>query len=518
MTNPRLASARNGEPTAIYGTRHLHSRVAPGEEGARFARRCVDRTYHLVLIIGPGLGHCYSSFRRLLPEARLIGLSLSGALCAAQVTRPDGSWNHDGGEPLDDFLTRELCDLDASSVLVVEWPPVVAAFQDAALTVRTVVSSHLRRGYASLVTQGATGRRWLRNQVFNFCNARPVTLSRSGSPVCAAVLVGSGPTAEWILPRLHAIRERLELWVTSSALDATIRHGLRPDVVVVTDAAVYAGEHLRPVVRGLLRDTPVAAPLSATRAISGCTQVALINEGDTVDQELFSRARIRAPLILPHGTVSATAAALIRSTGRLPIVCTGIDFAFRGERSHARPHLSELYRRTGANRLLPEATQVYELIRAHDRLDENWTSSPSLLAYADWFRSVGSPRFKPIHSLAPSPAFDPDLHLDLERLESLEPQYSRIAAARSPSAQQTRERIVLQTLGALLETVREAAPPDRPRDLESSSPVFATLATRLALPELLRWYRGDAASDRVCWDEVRMTVERELRSIREGLR
>ncbi len=518
MTDLRLATARNGEPTAILGTRHLHSRVAPGEEALRFVRQCVDRRYHLVLVIGPGLGHCYAPFRQLLPGARLIGLSLSGALSSAQHARPDGSWDPETGEPLADFLTRELSDLDSSSVLVVEWPPTVAALPQTAEMVRAEVTAHLRRAHSSLVTQGASGRRWLRNQVFNFSRATPVTLSRTGAGVCAAVLVGAGPSAEQTLPRLRSMRDRLELWITSSALDTTIRHGLRPDVIVVTDAALYAGEHLRPVVCGRLRDTPVAAPLSATRAISRCRRLALLAEGDVVDQELFSRAGLSPPLIPPHGTVSATAAALIRSTGDLPIVCTGIDFAWCCERSHARPHLSEVYRRASASRLQPEQTQVYAIVRTHTRLDERWTTSPSLLAYSEWFRSVGRSRFAPIHSLQPSPAIGLTTEIAPAVLDSLEPKYGRVTAgALSPPGEREREDVVRRTIDDLLEAVRMAAPPDHPRDLESSAPVFAALAVRLALPELLRWYRSDAHDDRVRWDEVRMTVEEELRSTREQI-
>ncbi len=510
MTGLRITTARNGEPTAILGTRHLHSRVSPREEAARFVIRQIDRSCRLVLVIGPGLGHSFAALRELLPEARLFGLSLSSELAQAQHWRPDRGWDPGSDEPLRVFLTRELSDLDSSSVLVLEWPPVVAAFPKVAESVRAEVSAHLRRGHASLVTRGASGRRWLRNQIFNFRHGAPAAFRRSGSGISAAVLIGSGPSAERIIPGLGVLRDRLEFWVTGSALDAVVRLGLRPDVVVVTDAAVYAGEHLRPAISGLLRDAPVAAPLSATRAVAGCERLVVLSEGDVVEEELFTRAGLSAPLIPPHGTVSATAAALIRTTGDLPIVCVGVDFAWRSGRSHARPHLSEIYRRTTAHRCSPEETQVYALARGQEPLCGEWTSSPSLLAYSEWFHSVGRLRFAPIHSLSTSPAAASLPAIGLDHLASLEPRYQRISCAPSPLLPEAeRTRIARQTLCSLIRTSRTARPPDRPRDLETACPSFASLAVKLALPQLLRWYRDDH-DQRDRWAGIQAIVEQEL--------
>ena len=513
MSRPEPALARNGEPTAICGSRHLHSRFAPSQEADRFIRRHIDGQYHAVIVIGPGLGYCFAALRQHLPDAYLIGCSLSSDLAARMCEQPDRAWHPHHQLALHDFLTRELTDLDTASLLVIEWPPVVEAFPAIAVEIRRTVAVHLRRSHASLMTQGAAGRRWLRNCVHNYSLVRPVAPRRQGSGIAAAVLVGAGPSGEDALPSLVSIRQQIELWVTGSALDTTIRHGLVPDVVVVTDPAVYATEHLRAIVSGRFGNVPVAAPLSATRGISRCGRVFVISEGDPFDHALFARAG-SAPVIPPHGTVSATAAALIRWSGGVPIVCVGLDFAWRSDRSHARPHLSETYWRAGADRLATEASAVYAQTIGHrdvSRWADEWRTNDTLSTYAEWFRTHAAARFAPLTALVPSPSIDGIPVTGPSDLRRLDPAYGRIRwTDLSWPPGPVRRRILDEHLRLALETTRRAREPARPRDLERSEPALANLATRLALPELLRWYRGPGPQRPELWRDLRSAIEREL--------
>jgi hypothetical protein len=522
VSRPELLLARNGEPTAVLGSRHLHSRFAPSEEADRFVRQHINARYQAVIVIGPGLGYCFAALRQHLPDAHLIGCSLSSDLAQSMRTHPDGLWHprHEG--TLHDFLTRELTDLDTASLLVVEWPPVAEAFPAVASEVRRTVSVHLRRGHGSLVTQGAAGRRWLRNRVHNYRHVRPAMPHRHGRGIAAAVLVGAGPSGEEALRHLASARDRIELWVTGSALDTTIRHGLTPDVVVVTDAAVYATEHLREVIAGRYGSVPVAAPLSATRGISRCGRVYVLSEGDPFEHALFARAGYPAPIVPPHGTVSATAAALIRQSGGVPIVCVGLDFAWRSDRSHARPHLSETYRRAAAGRLAPEATTVYAQTADHRHIGEpggEWRTNSTLSTYAEWFRTDASSRYAPITALDPSPAIDGIPVIDPSVLHRLNPAYGRIGwtDVHWPPLP-VRRRILTEQLHLALETTRGAREPARPRDLGRSEPALASLAARLALPELLRWYQDAEPRRSARWDDVRSAIERELSGALDGVR
>lgn len=509
MNRLQIFRARSGDLTAQFGPRQLHSRFDPRKEADRFVSEAAEPATRII-VIGPGLGYAIASLRTAMPRAKIIACSLCTKLSERLVAAPDVGWNPASRRALDEILSAELSDLATSSLLVLEWSPVVEAFADQARIVRECVSAHLRRSQASLVTQGAFGRRWLRNRLHNYLHARPFIPTYGAPTVRAVVLAGAGPSLEAALPHLARRRESLELWVTGSALDAVVGAGVRPDAVVVTDAAVYATEHLRSVLAGPLSEVPVAAPLSASRGVAGCSRLVVISEGDAVDRALLPDSPA-PPLVPPHGTVTASAAQLVRGITPAPIVLVGVDFAWKDERSHARPHLAETYRRVGANRLLPESRQVFESTRTHRRLPDGWSADRSLDTYAEWFESAAPDLFSPISALEPSPRLHGLARIHPSALDALPARFPRTEWAPAPWPEPTeRRRRIRDYLHSSAELVRQAAPPSDPASIEAAIPRCAELATRLALPQLLRWYNGAEDRRPALWDDLVRTVGDEL--------
>jgi hypothetical protein len=340
----------------------------------------------------------------------------------------------------------------------------------------------------------------------------------SEQSISAIVLVGSGPSAEVSLAALAPLRERLEIWVTGSALDAALSRGIEPDLVVVTDAALYAAEHLRSITAVSGGRTPIAAPLGATRGIASAAGVFVISEGERMDSALLAPPFEESPVVPPHGTVSATGAMLARMLGPVPIVCVGLDFAWSDGRSHARPHLSESYRRATATRLEPETTPLYAETREHSLIDSEWTTSRSLTAYAEWFAREAAGRLDPLFMLHASPALtgvtEIGIH-DIERLPRRFPKRTWVEATWAGTAERRRRvRAYLSEAKRLVERTGEPSAPTRFEDL---SPAFAELAIRLALPSLLRWYRRGDSEPGDAWQEVRTTVGEELAAAEEAI-
>jgi hypothetical protein len=433
------------------------------------------------------------------------------------VAHADATWQPDR-ESIDRFLTRELTDLDTASLTVLEWQPAIEASPEAAMRVRAALSRHVSEAQASLVTRGAFGRRWYRNRIHNYLNITPVAPRPATRRIAAVVIAGAGPGLERGIPTIAAARERIELWATSSALSALAHAGLCPDLVVATDAALYAWEHLRPLVAHA--DVPVAAPLAATRGLSACARVAPLAEHDPEDEALLSPRRTGIPSVAPQGTVTATAAGLARQLTGAPIVVGGADFAWLEGRSHVRPHLSNVYRHAAASRLAPLTTAVYDSARSHTDLGNGWTSDRTLATYARWFASQATERYAPFSVLAPSPALAGMPAAGESQLAGMPCAHSGVAwhPLDWPTGDERRQTVRARVRD-LRDVVRTAEPPAAAHRFSVERPLLAHVAASLALPELLRWFRPESGSATTggerAWEDLRAALTTELDSMEE---
>ncbi len=515
--NPlHLFPARSGDLTASWNERQLHSRFDPRAEADRFLESGPGIARVFVLI-GPGLGYLISSIRRRYPHARVLAFALHAELSRNLVEPPDALWTPESDTGLAAFLSRHISDLATASVAVHEWSPVADSFPSEAEAIRTAVSTHLRTSHASLVTQGATGRRWLRNRIFNYVHANPCRLIPGDRKIRAVALVAAGPSLEKALPHLRAHRDTLDVWTTGSALEAVLARGIRPDLVVVTDASLYAAEHIRANLTSRDARVPVAAPLCATRALAGCERLLVLSENDSVDRALLGGDQ-SIPIIPPHGTVTATCALLIRALTPAPILLLGADFAWAEDRSHARPHLSEVYRQKDANRLDPASSRVYEGCRANQPVGDGWTTSQALRTYAEWFEAEAKRRLAPVFALDPSPVLRGVPELAPDGIRRFSARFAGIGWTRAEwTSPESRTAAARAYLAGAREHAAGARQPARGVDLESSSPELAELAIRLCLPDLLHWARSSGDERFAAWEALIGSVTQELDSCLELL-
>jgi len=512
----KLFAARSGDLTASWNDRQLHSRFDPRVEADRFLDSG-PAAARVFVIIGPGLGYLIASIRARYPYASVLALAVHPQLSRNLVEPPNALWTPETGVTPGTFLSHHMTDLATASVAVLEWAPVTASFPSQADSIRTAVSAYLRSSHASLVTQGATGRRWLRNRVFNYLHARRIRPTSADRLIRAVALVTAGPSLERSLPRLTAHRDSIEVWTTGSALEAVIARGIRPDVVVVTDASFYATEHIRAALTDPNAEAPVAAPLCATRGIAGCERLLALSESDTVDRALLGEDT-STPIVPPHGTVTATCALLIRTLTAAPILLIGADFAWEAERSHARPHLSEVYREKDVNRLAPASTRVYEGWRSTERVTDRWTTNESLRAYADWFETEAPQRLAPVYALDPSPVLHAIPDLAPGGIDRLPLRYRGIAWTDIASDErELRASRVRAYLERAKKTAGRASQPATTADLEADHPELTELAVRLCLPDLLRWDRSSGENRSAAWTRVIAAVIEELDSCLEFL-
>jgi hypothetical protein len=365
-----------------------------------------------VLLLGAELGHAARAILRLCPGARLLPVYYSAELAAHG---PPG-WSPASRETLLAHLRQELT--DAEGLAILEWPASARLFPEVSRDARRQAAQLLRELRGGLATTAAVGRRWLRNSLDNFLGIERV-LSPEAPPRQRPILIAaSGPSLQPALSTLVRLRERIGLWALPSAAECLLAHGLVPDLVVLTDPGWYALAHLFPLrSAGATLAMPLSAAPGAWNLSGG---VLLLAQEALYEQALLAAASYPAPLVLPQGTVAATAMELaLRRTPR-EVIVAGLDLCFRDVLGHARPNLFERVLESGSCRLQPLHHRRFSwaLELAPRRLAGGSRTGLALETYAGWFASRPPDRrlYRLLPSEVPLPGFRSLELSDLDRL------------------------------------------------------------------------------------------------------
>ena len=491
----RFSIAQSGDTTATVADRYIHSRFDPAREASRF----VDGLGELpgtAVIIGAGLGYITGAIRERRADCHTVAIHLSASLADRAVHTADHSWHPGLGANIDQFVATSIHPVETGSIAVIHWPAATRAFPEVTATCEQAISAALARLQAAFMTEGSTGRRWIRNTAINYRIAQPVVLVPTGRNVSACVIAAAGPTLERSFEVLAQIRDRVSLWALGSAVEPLMAASLTPDLVITTDAAQYATAHLRRLLAGTPErsrgDTSVAAPLGASRGVFQ-HPVAVLAQNDELE-DLFLEAGLHERASAPAaGTVAATALRLALTAQPWPVVFAGLDLATYQLRSHARPHLSERYQHASSDRLVPLGSQGYGLSLGQPHLSDGWRGTRAFGVYSDWFRGYDTDGR--VRRLFPSPMECGFPSIEPDELGSL-PATSRSLRpkpARWPDARE-RTRIAMRVLNELRNVIDEfatmsSAAPWRALD---ENRIAALALMRLAPRDLIRWYQGDA--------------------------
>ncbi len=486
-----FTTARSGAPIVRYSGRSLVSTVDPLREAQRFVIQAPPEG-SVVIVIGAVCDYLARALKAIRTDTRALSIHLHPSTAAPALTDPDAWWpGH--RQPLFDFLSARISESDALRVSVIEWKPACDAFACASTDARETVVQFVRQNQASLVTVGALGRVWLRNLVCNYPAIKPARISREAAGrYAAAVVVASGPSLEQGIRSIRSVRGDVFVLATGSAIECLLANGITPDMAIVTDGSPFASEQLRSIVDAAI---PVAAPLTACRAIGDVSGVIPFIQDSFLEPDLLAFQH-EAPITLAsHGTVTASAIALLRMLDSWPILVAGLDCAWFAGRSHARPHIAERYRDVASTRLVPSATAGYAATRDHTRVGSGWTQDRSLATYAQWFARSATSRFAPLCIIEPSPALS-----TLDRCDSpptIGPRtHLGIAVAPaecpSPAARRLLLRSRLEALARETSDVLLHAP-------AASTPLPASVfdaGRRVAISELLRYERDPSPTSR----------------------
>ena len=404
-------TAQSGALTARVDGIALHSPYDPAREARRFVEASLGHhAPSAVVVLGEGLGYVSEAVESLYPGTRLIRIFYSKEVMTMGNTRrrgagadasaaagPGGSgaaWCPGRKDGLNVFLAASLGELDLEGLRLIEWPPSARIFPAVSRNANDSVHRLVQELNGSLATTLAAGRLWMRNAIANFI-AIDSTLVGALCPADRPVLIAApGPSLEDAASLIEEVRSRVELWALPSSSLLLRDRGLSADLLVMTDPGYYSLHH----VQFSAPSCPLAMPLSAARGawnlpwISGQEPPAapfLLAQPDFFEKALLEEAGLQTPLVVPHGTVAATALDLALASTGGPVIVAGLDMCTRDISLHARPNAFDRLLHLQSTRLSPHYSLSFQRAAAQ-RVEQvpgvaGVRASPSLRTYAGWF-------------------------------------------------------------------------------------------------------------------------------------
>jgi hypothetical protein len=347
VTSAEVVECRDGGVTVpLADGTFLHSRYNPQREAEKFVDRFYRPDAGAFVLLGVGLGYSLLELQRRSHDLQTIfALELNTPVLRAGMEHLDWSPVLESSrtvvstgtdvahirQSIKNFLHTQY----VSEIVILELPSARRIWVGAFEAVRDLIAHEVSVWQTELNTLRMTGRAFDRNVIRNIPNfvGSPSLVSKegawSGRP---AVIVGAGPGLEDHLDVLREKQEALAVFAVGKAAKPLREAGIRVDLVFHTDphesgVGVYAEEDF---------EFPVVYDFDANPdAIRRFTGERYGVYAEDMTPPLYRECLGERPVLLKGLSVAHSAFSMARFLGADPVYLVGVDFAFRGEQSHA---------------------------------------------------------------------------------------------------------------------------------------------------------------------------------------
>ncbi|MBN1409832.1 MAG: DUF115 domain-containing protein [Spirochaetales bacterium] len=435
-----IQKAKSGSITATYNGINLHSVYDPEREAEKFIRETIkEPSPSLIIVCGCPVAHLLKTIKTKYPDTKTIALFYSGEIEKASRETAHTQWSPAHNEDLRNYLLKEINELDLDSLQIIEWAPSRKIFPEISGMINTQLNQVINEYKANIVTTSVFGVRWIKNTLLNFVNIEKTYRLTSRKSDKTVWITGSGPSLEKSASLLRTWQENVFIISLPSSLQFLTVHGIKPDLVLLTDPGYYSLWHL------FLNEqsSPVfAMPFSAVNGICRvATGILPLLQPYFFEKEITRHAGLTPPVVPSHGTVAATALDLSLQITSGKIILSGLDFAYRDIQSHIRPSGFENRIAEKSGRLSPFYSRTFSRA-VHFAPEKNGgtgkRTSRSLTLYWNWFNTLPpavKSRLVQFHA-TPNPLQDIDI-ADKNKVE-------KMMAANKPAAS---EKLITDVTG-----------------------------------------------------------------------
>ena len=364
------------------------------------------------ILIEPGLGYIIPVLREKFKESKIIVLHADESFVSEEAHSNTAVLHSAETEKVQDFLEKEVPDVDASLIRIIEWRPSLNYYKEAYIKLFSHAVEFIKRTDAEKRTTAAFGKRWFKNFFRNLGIVEKTVLYKDSSvPV---IITGSGPSLETALPVIKKKQDSCLILAASSSVMALANAGIWADLVIATDGGQWALKHIYPFYRNASPSSAGSCAASAgsctasALAVNLCaalpsqcidTPSLILNDGSFWQSIVLHELSLPSIIIAQKGTVTASAVELALVLSRGNIYLAGMDLSVNDIRTHVRPYGFDYLLFNGANRFSPVYSQSF--IRS-DMLHHGG----SMNIYAAWFKNQLALWPKRIFSVTGSEIFE----------------------------------------------------------------------------------------------------------------
>jgi len=317
-------------------------------------------------------------------DSRIIALHVDDSIKASENHTNAVSLYSNDPLTVQAFLEKEIPDIDASLIRIIEWRPSMNHYREAYVKLLSTVVEFIKRTNAEKRTTTYFGRRWIKNFLKNLKLLNQTVIYRKAQiPV---IVTGSGPGLETALPVIRNMQNNCLVLAASSSVMALSYAGIQPDIVIATDGGCWALQHIYPFYRKTkecMEDKTGIFAVNLSAAIpSQCSAMPflILNDGSFWQSIILHELNLPSIVIPQKGTVTASAVELALILSGENIFLAGMDLCIKDIRTHTKPYGFDYILFNNARRLKPVYSEFFvrsKLLRDGGSMD----------IYAAWFKN-----------------------------------------------------------------------------------------------------------------------------------
>jgi hypothetical protein len=341
----QLVTTRSGLPSVEVDGAAYHSPYDPRREAEKFYAGLRIEEADILLHFGWGLGYSGEVLkRRAKPDAEIVVFEpdddlfrLSSADPANRKVFEDPRFQFITGSNVCHFFdewSRLECQ-ETDQILWIEWPAALRQHASLAEALRQQLRKTLRDRAANLLTHFRNGELYFRNAMANFDYQSDADAGRlfGRFKKIPLVIVSAGPSLDRTVRQLKGFEDRCFILAVDTALRPVLAAGITPHAVVLADPTELNARH---IVGAMPESTYLIAEQAAHPSALQSAQRRFLFGLGLFPDSLFTKFGFAKSRIDAWGSVATSALDLACRMGADPIIFTGQDFAYTGNRNYAQ--------------------------------------------------------------------------------------------------------------------------------------------------------------------------------------
>lgn len=351
-----ILPAKEGETSNAHGVL-LHSQYNPEREASKLVQGGGNRS---AIFLAFGLGYAPVEWAKQHKGGALILIesSVERFACALHTIDWESVLRYPRLVIALDCPAQKVIPLIASVADIRECDVFSASAQTAHdapyfAAVASLIERNKRKESINEATTKRFAQRWITNILRNASSlldalppslrlhplAPPVKQSRHNNTLAATILA-AGPSLADVLPHLLEIKQHSIVIAVDTSLRASLRAGVEPDYVVLSDPQYYAWRHIAGLSSpSSVLVTDLAAYPAALRF--DCKGIALAHSPIPLAAYFEKKAGLDLPSLGAGGSVASSAWNLAHLLGAKRIYLAGLDLSFPRGESHVRGSTAE---------------------------------------------------------------------------------------------------------------------------------------------------------------------------------